>query len=88
MKIFSIRDARAEGYNRPFFALTRAMAIREIQAGLSEDIPMAKFASDFSIWEIGSFDSSTGHVEGCEPHHLIEVGELVDVKEEPPGAGV
>ncbi len=77
MKIFSIRDQRAEAYNRPFFSLTRAMATREIQAGLEKDPQMIGFADDFAIFEIGEFDTDTGKIEPCDPYHVIEVRELI-----------
>lgn len=77
MQIFTIRDAKAETYNVPFTALTGALAMRSIQAGLNEQNQMAEFAEDFSLWNIGWFDIATGQIEACTPKHVVEVQDLI-----------
>lgn len=81
--ILSIRDSKAEAFNRPFFSQTRATAMREIQNGLEQDKQMKSFAFDFSIYEIGSFDITNGHITSIEPHHVCNVIDLIT--EEPDG---
>lgn len=79
MKMFSIRDLKAEAFNEPFFNLTPAMAMRRIQMSLqSPESQMKIFAPDFAIYQIGEFDQVTGLVTGIpDPHHLIEIVDLI-----------
>ncbi len=78
MKAFSVRDLSAEGYNRPFFSLTPATAMRELASGLKQDSNMANFASDFSLFEIGEFDTKTGELIPLEKiTKLCEIAELL-----------
>lgn len=77
MKIYSIKDMRAEGFNRPFFSQTRATAMREVQSGLMQDSAMANFASDFSLYELGEFSTSTGRLTAQDPYHVCDISELL-----------
>lgn len=84
MEIFSIRDGKAESFNRPFFSATRATAQREVSAGLKPDDPMYRFASDFAIYHLGTFETSSGRITLNEqPSHLIDVNELLQILEAP-----
>lgn len=74
--ILSIRDSKAEAYNRPFFSQTRGTAMREVQAGLAQDQTMSSFANDFSIYEIGEFNIITGTITPTEPIHVCNVSDL------------
>lgn len=80
MQMFCLRDKKAEAWQLPFCQPTRAMALREIQANLEKDSNLARFAADFSVWEMGTFEPTKG-IEGQEPHHLIEVSELLEQEE-------
>lgn len=81
MIMFSIRDQKSDGYNRPFFSATRATAMREVSLGLRDDSPMSVYAQDFKLFEIGEFDPHTGIVtcEPIHPYHVCDVGELIEV---------
>lgn len=79
MKIFSIRDEKAGAYNLPFFSPTGGTASREVASGLMADKKMTSFAVDFTLYEIGTFDPTTGRIEALEsPHHIIDIIELVN----------
>ncbi len=81
MIMFSIRDQKSDGFNRPFFSATRATAMREVSLGLRDDSPMSVYAQDFKLFEIGEFDPTSGVVtcEVSHPHHVCDVSELVEV---------
>lgn len=65
---FSIRDAKAEAFMRPFFASTRGLAIRAfvdlVNSGNGE--PVAKHPDDFALFCIGEFDELTGELVKLE----------------------
>lgn len=74
--MFSIRDKRAECWNEPFCSPNRATAVRRAELMLRDDPKMQMFAVDFSMWQMGTFEPTKG-IEGCEPHHVVEVSELI-----------
>lgn len=76
MRIFTIRDNSAEAFNRPFTSLTKATAMREIALGLEKDSPMDAFASDFSLYQIGEFDPTTGRITAADPSRICDISEL------------
>lgn len=82
MNVYSIRDIKSEAYNRPFFSQTRATAMREISVGIPNDETMRSFAADFALFEIGTFDTTTGRITGQEPYHVVDVIELLAKPEE------
>lgn len=63
MKIFSVLDAKSEAYLNPFYARTTAEALRMF-ADASNDTKhdFYRFASDFTLVELGDFDQLTGRI--------------------------
>lgn len=58
---YSVFDSKAEAYLRPFFAPTRGLAIRSFADAINDKASdMAKHAADYTLFEIGEFDDSTG----------------------------
>lgn len=80
MIMFELRDARAEAFVVPFFTLTRAMAMREIQQRMQRDEALVQFAADFAIFEAGPWDPETGlcYDHHPQPVHVIDVIELIE----------
>ena len=61
LQMYAIRDSKSGGFDRPFFAKHVAEATRAVQMGLEDPkSAYAKFAEDFSLWLIGTFDPTTG----------------------------
>ncbi len=78
MMMFTLKDARSEGYQIPFFRLTRAIAIRDIQSDLATNEKMQAFAEDFAIYELASWEPTTGKTfPHPEAVHVINVSELL-----------
>lgn len=81
LKIFCVRDNAVEAYMRPFYQVTRAAAIRDFTEACSQgDSPFAKHPSDYTLFEIGVFDETTGILEGGEPSRVIGALECVSAK--------
>lgn len=70
-KVYSLFDSKAECYGTPFFMPNRAMAIRAFGNLASDrDTLVAKHPTDFTLFEIGSFDDHTGVVLSVTPVSL------------------
>ncbi len=72
MKIFAIFDSKAEAYLNPFFNPTAGVALRSFaQAANDEQHDFNKFAGDYTLFELGSFDPQTGTISPLSaPHNL------------------
>ncbi len=78
MNVFEIKDMKAEGFNIPFFEMTRATAMRKIQLGLSENKMLLDFSQDFAIYDCGTWDPTDGRIKGLpDPIHVCDISELV-----------
>lgn len=63
-KVFAVYDQKSEAYMRPFFMNTKGQAIRAFADELeSENSQLAKHPEDYTLFEIGSYDDSRGHLE-------------------------
>lgn len=73
MKMYSINDSKAEFYQNPFFARTNEEAKRTFAQVLNDKNPNNQYAqspSDFTLFEVASFDEVTGVVTGLVPFSL------------------
>lgn len=61
LKIFCVNDLKAEAFLQPMFFRTAKEAIRAFSnACCDSNTEFYKHAEDFHLYEIGSFDESTG----------------------------
>jgi len=76
---FSVFDAKADAYLRPFFAETKGLALRSfIDSVQDPQSPMFRHAEDYTLFRIGVFDQSSGKLEPCIPEAM---GNAVQFKE-------
>lgn len=63
LKMYAILDAAAKAYGPPMVFTTNGLAIREFQA-IAENSAnhIKKHPADFSLWEIGEYDSEDASV--------------------------
>lgn len=63
MKLYSVRDVKAEYYGNPFSARNAAEATRSFQQ-LAEDVKtqVNRYPEEFELWELGAFDVETGEL--------------------------
>lgn len=80
MKIYTIRDKKAEYYMEPQLYRTSHDAVRACKNSVNNDQNglFAKNAEDFSLFEIGSFDEMTGNITILDKKHVCD---LVDLRE-------
>lgn len=64
LKMFTVYDDAAAAYLQPFFFATNAQAIRAFTE-LANDAnhQFCKYAHQYVLFEVGSFDQQTGHME-------------------------
>ncbi len=80
--IVSVKDTAAQAFGRPVFVPTTAVAVRSFRDEVNrpdskED--MAQHPDDFELYELGSFDDSTGKIECTEPRLVARAKDLKDV---------
>lgn len=64
LKMFSVYDSKVEAYLTPHFMRSRGEAIRAYsQASNDPQTQFAKNPADFTFFEIGEYDDSTGNVK-------------------------
>lgn len=70
--IFCVYDSKAEVYGKPFFLQSVGLAKRGFtEAANDPSSEICKYAEDFSLFQLGSFDEQTGRIETLQaPVHL------------------
>jgi len=78
LKIFSIRDSKAEHYGQPFFQKTHGEAERNFSALVNDEKSMtAKYPEDFDLYYLGGYDDITGKIQVLDtPSHVIKATAL------------
>lgn len=63
IKLFSVYDSKVEQFLQPLFARTTAEAMRMWKSACAqEDSNFYKYAGDYTLFEIGTFDDSTAEL--------------------------
>lgn len=82
IRLYTIFDSKTEAYLRPFYGMTNGEAERTFSDTVNDPGSMFnKHPSDFTLFEIGSYDDSNGLVEAIPPHSL---GNALNFKHEDP----
>lgn len=69
LNVYTIYDSKAEAYLRPFFAPTKGLAIRSVSDAVNNPQEnLHKYAADYTLFEVGIFDDSTGWMEMHKAH--------------------
>lgn len=79
LKVCSVLDAKVAAYNAPFFVRSRGEALRSWQSAVNDpETMMCKYPEDYTLFEIGEFDESTGTLVPASPH--VSLGCAVEFK--------
>lgn len=79
--IVSVYDTIANLYGSPFVAINRATAMRSFhgeQAVRPERGPMQSHPEDFALYQLGTFDDSTGTISLLNPPEFLCRGTLTE----------
>ncbi len=64
LRAFTVYDSKVDAYLRPFFLQTPAEAIRSFKDTVNDQqSTISKHPEDYTLFEIGTFDESTGVLE-------------------------
>lgn len=75
LKMYGIYDDKAITFGHPFFQPREEMAIRMMHSLVNDqDTQHAKHPKDFSLYELGEYDTDTGIVTSEPPPHLVCTG--------------
>jgi len=75
MKIYSVRDKRANEYGQPMAMPTDAHAVRSFTQEVNRTDTanmLNQYPEDFAIYHVGTFDSETGCITENGPQLLME----------------
>jgi len=74
LKVFSIRDAKAEIFNPPFFKKTHGEAERDFHQLCKDDKSMpAQYPEDYDLYYVGTYDDQTGLIQCLStPQHVTK----------------
>ncbi len=69
LKVFSVYDSKAEAFIQPFYSQTTGTAVRSFEQAVQDPThEFRKFAGDYTLFELGEFDQSTGHFTQLATH--------------------
>lgn len=84
LKVYSVYDKKTRLYHPPSYCHNQEHAMRmffQVMKGAGDT--MSLYPEDFQIWELGTFDDSTGYIEVTKnPLLICEVMDLVRTFEE------
>ena len=74
---YTIFDACLEAYHQPYSLENDAMALRQFADMANDETQIAKNPTDYSLWYIGSFETTTGEFTPLEPTCIAKAHEHV-----------
>lgn len=70
--MYSVYDSAAKAFLPPFTFPTKDMAVREFRACANDDAhAFCKYASDYTLFEVGEFNPETGVITETVPALLF-----------------
>lgn len=74
LKMYSVRDAKGEFYERPFYKHMHGEAERDFTAAARDPkSTINQFPEDFDLYFIGTYDTKTGVVKSLDtPQHMLK----------------
>ena len=74
---YTIFDSALEAYNQDYSLENDAMALRQFANMANEDTTIAKNPEDYSLWRIGTFETTTAQLTPEEPTCIAKAHEHV-----------
>ena len=78
MKLFTIKDTKADYYMQPQLYRNSLEAQRACENSVNDqkDSLFAKNCEDFVLFEIGEWDERTGQIIPCDKKHVVDMIDL------------
>lgn len=78
LKMFCIRDAKADIFHRPFFSSTHGEAERQFVQVVNDDkSTIFKFPEDFDLYYLGEYDDNSGKIKSLDTPQHVQKAALV-----------
>lgn len=72
LKVFSVRDMKAEAFLQPYFSPTQGAALRAFGDACSKsDSPFYMHPNDYVLYDIGIYNDENGLLTACNPVHML-----------------
>lgn len=82
---FAVFDSKAGAWLRPFFAPSAGLAARALGEAVNDPAhEFSKYVEDFTLWQCGTFDETSGKLDGSVNEVVCR---LVTLKKYPVDAG-
>lgn len=80
LKMYTIRDQKADAYNPPFYKKTHGEAERDFTELVRDEKSMvSKYPEDYDLYFCGTYDDQTGLVESLKtPQHIAKAISLIN----------
>ena len=79
MKLYSIKDAKAQSFGGVFVFPTDGLACRSIGAYAKRDETISAYPVDFDVYSLGVYDQATGAISP-EVVFVAHVGDCINAK--------
>lgn len=84
LNVYSVFDSKLATFERPFYMISDAAAIRSFSDAVNEPNDMTRHwnrhPEDYSLFHLGKFNDLVGEFEIVKPVSLVTASSLVDVK--------
>lgn len=79
MKIYAIRDAKAEAFQPPWYKNTHGEAERDFRTAVNDDKSfLNKYPEDYDLYYLGTYDTNEGKFQTLDtPQHMIKAIQCV-----------
>jgi len=75
LKVMSVHDSKVGSYHRPFFQRSIGEAMRSWESIVNDpQTEFAKFPGDFTLFQVGEYDESTGILTPLSPLKSLGTG--------------
>ncbi|AXL14779.1 nonstructural protein [Microviridae sp.] len=74
---YTIFDSALEAYHQDYSLENDAIALRQFADMANEETQIAKNPEDYSLWHIGTFETTTGELTPIQPVCLAKAHEHV-----------
>lgn len=79
MKLFAVRDLKADSFGAPISVATKGLALRSFQdVCLDARSEIAKYPEDYSLFELGDYDPNSGVIVSHQaPKHIVSAVSVI-----------
>lgn len=78
MKLYSMLDKKAGAYGSVMMGVNDPVMIRSIQENMNPNHPIARFAEDYDLYEVGEFDEQSGRLSKSELRFVVNMAVVLN----------